>query len=76
VAFDRWLKENKKYTVEQIDKYSIEQYKAYLFSLGASKYSRYKNTENLSSGTINQKLVVIKKFLEFTNYVYDTGIDP
>lgn len=76
VAFDRWLKENKKYTVEQIDKYSIEQYKTYLFSLGASKYSRYKNTENLSSGTVNQKLVVIKKFLEFTNYVYDTGIDP
>lgn len=76
MAFYRYLKENKKDRIEDIDKLTIEGYKQRLFSYPASKYSRYKNVEWLSSGTINQKLVVIKKFLEFTNYCYDLGISP
>jgi hypothetical protein len=33
MAFYRWLKENKKHTVEDIDKLTIEEYKSFLFSL-------------------------------------------
>ena len=75
-AFYHWLCENKKYSVEDIDKLTIEQYKDYLNSLPASKYGRYKNAKWLSWVTINQKLCAIKHFLEFTNYVYDTGLEP
>ena len=74
-AFHHWLNENKKYNIEDIDKLTIERYKWYLFSLEGSKYSRYWKQEKLCSWTINQKLVVIKHFLEFTNYVFDLGID-
>ena len=76
MAFYHWLCENKEDTVEAIDKLTIEEYKQLLFSFWGSKYSRYKNTTCLSSWTINQKLLVIKKFLEFTQYVYDIWIDP
>lgn len=75
MAFYRWLKENKKDRVEQVDKLTIEQYKGYLFSLWGSKKSRYWKQDSLCSGTINQKLLVVKKFLEYTNYVFDIGID-
>ena len=71
MAFYRWLCENKKHTVEDIDKLTIEEYKQLLFSFPPSKYSRYKDTKWLSSQTINQKLTCIKHFLEFCNYVYD-----
>lgn len=74
-AFYRYLKENKSHTVEDIDKSTIEWYKALLFSLEGSKYSRYWKQDSLSSGTINQKLVVIKKFLQYMNYVFDIGMD-
>lgn len=74
-AFHRWLNENKKYNVEDIDKLTIEDYKGYLFSLWGSKYSRYWEQEKLCSWTINQKLVVVKHFLEYTNYVFDIWID-
>lgn len=76
MAFYRWLEENNKHNVEDIDKLTIEEYKDYLNSLWASKYSRYKNIKWLSWVTINQKLCCIKHFLEFTNYVYDIGLDP
>ena len=33
MAFYHWLKENKKHTVEQVDKLTIEEYKRFLFSL-------------------------------------------
>ena len=33
MAFYHWLKENKKHTVEDIDKLTIEEYKSFLFSL-------------------------------------------
>lgn len=75
MAFYHWLKANKGDKLEDIDKLTIEEYKAFLFSLWGSKYGRYWIQEHLSSWTINQKLVVIKKFLEFTNYVYDLGLD-
>lgn len=75
MAFYHWLKENKKHTVEQVDKLTIEEYKHFLFSLPASKYGKYKDRESLSSGTINQKLVAVKNFFKFLNYVYDIGID-
>ena len=42
MAFYHWLKENKKHTVEQVDKLTIEEYKHFLFSLPASKYGKYK----------------------------------
>jgi integrase/recombinase XerD len=76
MAFFRYLKENKKDTVEWVDKLTIEGYKQFLFSLWPSKYGRYKDTKWLASWTINQKLVVIKKFLEFTRYCYDIGMSP
>ena len=76
MAFYRWLKENKKHTVEDIDKLTIEEYKSFLFSLWGSKYSRYSNTKWLSWITINQKLCCIKHFLEYCNYVYDVWLDP
>ena len=75
MAFYHWIKENKGDRIEDIDKLSIEDYKAHLFALSGSKNSRYWLQEHLYSGTINQKLVVIKKFLEYTNYVFDLGID-
>ena len=75
MAFHRWLNENKKNKVEDIDKLTIEEYKQHLFSLWGSKYSRYWKQESLWSGTINQKLVVIKNFLDYCNYYYDIGID-
>lgn len=74
-AFHHWLVKNNKYNVEEIDKLTIEDYKAFLFSLWGSKYSRYWKQEKLCSWTINQKLVVVKNFLEFTNYVFDIGMD-
>jgi integrase len=61
--------------VEQVDKLTIEEYIRSLFSLPASKYGKYKDRESLSSGTITQKLVAVKNYLKFTNYVYDLGID-
>lgn len=76
MAFYRYLKENKKDTVEQIDKLTIEDYKQVLFSFWGSKYSRYKDIDNLTSATIYKKLIVIKKFLGFTTYVYDIWLDP
>ena len=76
LAFYRWLKENKKDRIEDIDKLTIEQYKEHLQTLPASKYSRYKNVKWLSWVTINQKLGVIKHFLEFTNYVFDIWLEP
>ena len=75
MAFYRYLKENKKDRIEDIDKLTIEWYKQVLFSLSGSKYSRYWLQNNLCSWTINQKLVVIKKFLEYVNYVYDIWLD-
>lgn len=75
MAFYRWLCENKQPTIEAIDKISIEEYKQYLFSLPASKYSKYKDRESLSSGTINQKLVAVKSFLKYINYVYEIWLD-
>ena len=75
MAFYRWLKENKRYTVEQVDKLTIEEYKWFLFSQKGSRYSRYGEQDWLSSWTINQKLLVVKHFLEYTNYVFDVGID-
>ena len=76
MAFYRWLKENKGDTVECIDKLTIEDYKRFLFSLWPSRYSRYKNVKWLSWVCINQKLVVIKHFLEYTNYVFDIWLNP
>lgn len=76
LAFYHWLEKNKKHTVEEIDKSTIEEYKSFLFSLWPSKYSRYKDIKWLSSQTINWKLTCIKHFLEFTNYVFDIGINP
>lgn len=75
MAFFHWLCENKTDTIEAIDKLTIEEYKWYLFSLWGSKKSRYWLQEKLCSWTINQKLVIIKKFLEFTNYVFDLWLD-
>ena len=75
MAFYRYLRENKIYLVEQVDKLTIEKYKQLLFSYWPSKYSRYKNSRGLSSATINQKLTVIKTFLKYINYIYDTGLD-
>lgn len=76
MAFYRYLKENKKSEVEDIDKLIIEWYKQVLFNSEWSKYSRYWKQDSLCSGTINKKLVVIKKFLDFTNYVYDVWMNP
>ena len=76
MAFYRWLCENKTDTVECIDKLTIEEYKRFLFSLWPSKYSRYKDAKWLSWVSINQKLVVIKHFLEYTNYVFDIWLSP
>ena len=73
-SFYRYLKENKRDTVEQVDKLCIEDYKCFLFSQKGSKKSRYWIQDSLCSGTINKKLVVIKKFLEYINYVFDIGI--
>ena len=75
MAFHRWLKENKECKTEAVDKLTIEEYKQFLFSLPASKYGKYKDRDSLCSGTINQKLVAIKNFLGFLNYVFDDGMD-
>lgn len=75
MAFYRWLCENKKDRIECIDKLTIEEYKHHLFSLWGSKKSRYWIQNSLCSWTINQKLLVIKHFFEYINYIYDIGID-
>ena len=75
MAFYRWLCENKKDRIECIDKLTIEEYKHHLFSLWGSKNSRYWIQNSLCSWTINQKLLVIKHFFEYMNYIYDLWID-
>ena len=74
-AFHRRLNENNKHKIEEVDIYTIEEYKSYLFSLWGSKYGRYWKQESLSSWTINQKILVIKHFLEYCNYMFDIWID-
>lgn len=74
-CFLQWFYENKKDKVEDINKILIEDYKQHLFNLSGSKYSRYWIQDGLCSWTINKKLLVIKKFLEYTNYVFDAWLD-
>lgn len=76
MAFHHWLCENKSDTIEAVDKLSIQQYQHCLKSQPLRKNSRYYwEKTNLSKNTVFKKIVCIKNFLKYINYMYWIGMD-
>lgn len=72
----RWLCENKSDDISAINKQSIEQYKQYVFNLPTTKASRYYNSKkNISSNTVFHRILAIKKFLKYINFMYEIWMD-
>lgn len=76
MAFYHWLCENKSDTIEAVDKLSIQQYQHCLKSQPLRKNSRYYwEKTNLSKNTVFKKIVCIKNFLKYINYMYWIWMD-